>query len=472
MAEVSYTGADIQVLEGLEPVRKRPGMYIGGTGKAGLHHLVWEIVDNAVDEATNGYASLIEVVLHKDGKTVSVTDNGRGIPVDKHPVKKIPTLEVILTTLHAGGKFDGYELRHLGRPPRRRLVGRQRALGVARGPGQARRQALRAALRQRRPHDEAQDGQDGRPRHGHDHHVHARRGHLRPHRLRRRHDQGEPGGQDVPQRRAPDRVQERGYGRARRVPPRGRHRGVPRPPRAGREHAASPSGSVRGAPGGARRRPALRDLLRLDRGAEGENRLLRQRHPDARRRHARAGPQGRDHESDPQLHRDARPRPAQARHHGRRHPRGHGRRPQPLPRRPAVPGPDEGEAEQPRGALRRQRRLPDRVRAVPQRAPVHRRGDHRARDPVGQGAAGEPRGGAERAPQERRQPPPQPAGQARRLLLDRPDARASCSSSRATPPAAAPSRAATARRRRSSRSAARSSTPSRPRAPRWPPTRN
>ena len=108
MAEVqSYTGADIQVLEGLEPVRKRPGMYIGGTGKAGLHHLVWEIVDNAVDEATNGYASQIEVVLHRDGKTVTVSDNGRGIPVDKHPTKKVSALQVILTTLHAGGKFDG-----------------------------------------------------------------------------------------------------------------------------------------------------------------------------------------------------------------------------------------------------------------------------------------------------------------------------------------------------------------------------
>ena len=108
MAEVqSYTGADIQVLEGLEPVRKRPGMYIGGTGKAGLHHLVWEIVDNAVDEATNGYATQIEVVLHRDGRTVTVSDNGRGIPVDKHPTKKVSALEVILTTLHAGGKFDG-----------------------------------------------------------------------------------------------------------------------------------------------------------------------------------------------------------------------------------------------------------------------------------------------------------------------------------------------------------------------------
>jgi len=90
MAEVAtYTGKDIQVLEGLDPVRKRPGMYIGGTGKPGLHHLLWEIVDNAVDEATNGYATYIEVVLHASGKAVAVIDNGRGIPVDPHPEKKI-----------------------------------------------------------------------------------------------------------------------------------------------------------------------------------------------------------------------------------------------------------------------------------------------------------------------------------------------------------------------------------------------
>jgi DNA gyrase/topoisomerase IV subunit B len=103
---MSYSGKDIQVLEGLEPVRKRPGMYIGGTGKAGLHHLLWEIVDNAVDEATNGYATQIDVTLHRDGRSMTVTDNGRGIPVDEHPVKKVPALQLILTTLHSGGKFD------------------------------------------------------------------------------------------------------------------------------------------------------------------------------------------------------------------------------------------------------------------------------------------------------------------------------------------------------------------------------
>lgn len=102
-----YSAKDIVALEGLDPVRKRPGMYIGGVSAAGLHHLVWEIVDNSVDEAMNGHASEIKVTLHKDGQSVSVSDNGRGIPVDKHPKTKKPALEMVLTVLHAGGKFDG-----------------------------------------------------------------------------------------------------------------------------------------------------------------------------------------------------------------------------------------------------------------------------------------------------------------------------------------------------------------------------
>ena len=113
-AKKRYEGEDIVVLEGLEPVRKRPGMYIGGVGMAGLHHLIWEVVDNSIDEAMNGHATEITVSLHKDGRTITVSDNGRGIPVDKHPKTKKSALETVLTVLHAGGKFDGNNYKTAG----------------------------------------------------------------------------------------------------------------------------------------------------------------------------------------------------------------------------------------------------------------------------------------------------------------------------------------------------------------------
>ena len=110
----TYTARDITVLDGLEPVRKRPGMYIGGVGSPGLHHLVWEILDNAVDEAMNGHAQNVQVTLHADRSSITIVDDGRGVPVDRHPKSGASALQVIFTTLHAGGKFEHRTYRTAG----------------------------------------------------------------------------------------------------------------------------------------------------------------------------------------------------------------------------------------------------------------------------------------------------------------------------------------------------------------------
>ena len=112
--EPTYDASDISVLEGLEAVRRRPGMYVGGVGKDGLHHLLWEIVDNSVDEAIAGHASSIHVTLHEDGCSATVSDNGRGVPVDVHKKMGVSALQVVFTVLHAGGKFGGNAYRTSG----------------------------------------------------------------------------------------------------------------------------------------------------------------------------------------------------------------------------------------------------------------------------------------------------------------------------------------------------------------------
>lgn len=109
-----YTAKDITVLEGLEPVRKRPAMAIGGVGKDGYHHLLAEILDNSIDEAMNGHGNTITVSLSDDRRTIAIADDGRGVPVDPHPKTKVPAVTVILTTLHAGGKFEKKNYAHSG----------------------------------------------------------------------------------------------------------------------------------------------------------------------------------------------------------------------------------------------------------------------------------------------------------------------------------------------------------------------
>ena len=304
-AEAGYGAKDIEVLEGLEPVRRRPGMYIGGTDEKALHHLFAEVIDNSMDEAVAGHASWIEVELDADG-FLTVTDNGRGIPVDPHP--KFPgksALEVIMTTLHSGGKFDCQGLRDLGRPARRRRLGGQRAVRArsrsrSRATGSSTARASRAACRWARSRSSA----EVHNRRGTTHPLPARPGDLRQGRglqagarcsgwrarrpicsaasrsagaATRRCSQGVedvpakatfhfPGGlQDYPGRRA------RGRGARHRRDLRRQDRERRRP--------------RRGRMGGrlVRRRRRLRPLLL-------------QHHPDARRRHARGRPA---HGADP-----------------------------------------------------------------------------------------------------------------------------------------------------------------------------
>ena len=287
----SYDASSIEVLEGLEPVRRRPGMYIGGTDARALHHLAAEVIDNSMDEAVAGHASRIEVTL-EPGNRLTVTDNGRGIPVDPHP--KYPgksALEVILTTLHSGGKFEGKAYSTSRRPPRRRGQRRQRAVDRDDRRGRARQEALPPDLR-------------ARPRH-----LPARGSRRRP-QPPRHHRQLRPRPRDLRRRRG---VRPRAALQARALEglsvrrgrdplalrPEPRQRRRPRNRRSSNSPAASPTicratrrprvrhrPRLRRAPGFPRRAGRRRMGGRLAAVERGQRRkLLLQHHPDPRRRH-------------------------------------------------------------------------------------------------------------------------------------------------------------------------------------------
>ena len=143
-----YTADRIQVLKGLEAVRKRPGMYVGSTSARGLHHLVYEVVDNSIDEAMAGHCTTVSVIIHADG-SVTVEDNGRGIPVDMHPTEGVPGVELAMTTLHAGGQVRQGRIQGLGGAPRGRGERRQCSVVCSRGRSEASGSHVPSALRAR-----------------------------------------------------------------------------------------------------------------------------------------------------------------------------------------------------------------------------------------------------------------------------------------------------------------------------------
>ena len=461
----TYTASSMTILEGLAHVRKRPGMYIGGTGLSGLHHLVWEVVDNSVDEAMAGHCDRIDVTLLADGGC-RVVDNGRGIPTDVHPEFKLTGVEIALTKLGGGGKFggDGYKvsggLHGVGVSVVNALSSRV-VVQVDRG-----RQAPRDRVRRGRGQEDLAHRRGRRPPGPHRHHRHllARRVRLRVHRVLGPHHARAVPDDGLPQQGPGDPVQGRARGprpRAGVVPLRQRHRRLRQARQRHQEPAVQQGRLLRPGRGGPRGRAGLPVERRLpDRRAA----QLRQRHRHHRGRHPRGGLPGRADHGHQQVRPGQGPAQGEGRQPGRRgRPRGPHRHHLGAPPRAPVRGPDQGQAGQPRdqdpGPAGHQRAAHLLARGAPHRGQQDR-----------QEGAQRPAGPGRGPPGPRRHPPqvrPRRGGHARQAAATAPAATAtsaSCSSSRATPPAARPPAPATPGSRPSSPSGARSSTSSGPRS--------
>ena len=437
-------GADaIRILEGLEAVRVRPAMYIGSTGESGLHHLVYEVVDNSVDEALAGYCTEINVTIHIDN-SVTVVDNGRGIPVGPHPgVPGMDTAEVVLTKLHAGGKFDKKSYK---------VSGGLHGVGISVVNALSEsleveiwrdQQGLPPVLRARGPRSGPAREHRGHRAPRHQGHLQARRPDLRDHPLQLRHPLPAPARAVVPEPRHPHHPRRRaGREQEAPLPVRGRHRLLRRAPEPQQGGAAPAADHDRG--GRARAWPVEVALQWNDGYAEniysfanninthdGGTHLVGFKSALTRTLNAYATASGQV--------KDMADGAA-----GRGHPRGADRRHQRQGPEPAVRGADQGQARQLRGQGHRREPGQREARRLPRGEPAGREAD-RAEGPGGRRGPARPRARpatsrAARAPWTARACPA-----SSRSARSATPSSASCTWWRATRPAARPSRGATAR---------------------------